>query len=93
MQARTKEAPKSGARLNTSTATTSGRRPENEDCVAVLDSPLFHGIVIADGMGGHLAGEVASRMVVDGIEDIFRILPPDPKRPQIFGGHSLLVAL
>jgi protein phosphatase len=40
-------------------------RPVNEDCFAI-DSEL--GLcVIADGMGGHNAGEVAARMVVDGV--------------------------
>jgi protein phosphatase len=40
-------------------------RPANEDCFAI-DEPL--GLcVVADGMGGHNAGEVASRMVVDGV--------------------------
>ncbi|HEX7136964.1 MAG TPA: protein phosphatase 2C domain-containing protein, partial [Vicinamibacterales bacterium] len=45
-------------------------RPANEDCFAI-DPPL--GLcVVADGMGGHNAGEVASRMVVDGVVDHVR---------------------
>jgi PPM family protein phosphatase len=45
-------------------------RPVNEDCFAV-DSDL--GLcVIADGMGGHNAGEVAARMVVDGVVEHVR---------------------
>ena len=45
-------------------------RPANEDCFAI-DQPL--GLcVVADGMGGHNAGEVASRMVVEGVLDHLR---------------------
>jgi PPM family protein phosphatase len=45
-------------------------RPVNEDCFAV-DAGL--GLcVVADGMGGHNAGEVAARMVVEGVVDHVR---------------------
>ncbi|NOY83965.1 MAG: Stp1/IreP family PP2C-type Ser/Thr phosphatase [Nitrospirae bacterium] len=45
-------------------------RASNEDSFG-----LFHNLdlfVVADGMGGHAAGEVASKMVVDQIESYFR---------------------
>lgn len=38
-------------------------RPENEDCIVLY--PEIGLVVLADGMGGHNAGEVASRMAVD----------------------------
>lgn len=38
-------------------------RPENEDCIVLY--PEIGLAVLADGMGGHNAGEVASRMAVD----------------------------
>ena len=37
----------------------SGKQPEGTDAI----------LVVADGMGGHLAGEVASQMTVDGIRE------------------------
>jgi protein phosphatase len=47
-------------------ATDKGRvRPTNEDCFGI-DQQLCL-CVIADGMGGHRAGEVASRMAVDAV--------------------------
>lgn len=44
-------------------------RAENEDCVATRSEIGL--AVLADGMGGHQAGEVASRMAVDLITEYF----------------------
>ncbi len=43
------------------------RRKSNEDSLFVNDDMDLY--VVADGMGGHQAGEVASRIVVDSIRD------------------------
>jgi PPM family protein phosphatase len=52
------------AELRIGAATDTGRiRPENEDNFLVTETTF----VVADGMGGHEAGEVASQIAVDGI--------------------------
>jgi protein phosphatase len=51
------------------------KRPHNEDCYFMLsDHGLF---LVADGMGGHSSGEVASKMAVDTIANFFRATSDD----------------
>jgi len=45
-------------------------RPVNEDCFAIQEELGL--CVIADGMGGHNAGEVAAHLAVDAIVDVVR---------------------
>jgi len=53
--------------LRVASATDTGRvRDHNEDA-ALVEGLLF---VVADGMGGHQAGEVASRIAVDTLRDV-----------------------
>ena len=71
------------------------RRQHNEDAYAILeDHQLF---VIAEGMGRHAAGEVASQLCVEAISDAFRSGnfgpardPPLPKRAARLRGATLL---
>jgi protein phosphatase len=48
-------------------------REHNEDCFAVL--PHLGLFVVADGMGGRNGGEIASRMVVDTLQEAFEDEP------------------
>jgi protein phosphatase len=61
------------------------KRAHNEDAYAILED--HHLFVIADGMGRHAAGEVASQLCVDAIAESFRTAnfgparsPPLPRR-------------
>jgi len=59
------------------------RRKHNEDAYRVLNNELF---IIADGMGGYAAGEVASQMAVDVVTAAFETEhfggEPDPSLPR-----------
>jgi serine/threonine-protein kinase len=60
-----------------------GPRPQNEDCLlfwepeAEREKEAFGSIaLVADGLGGHDAGEVASRLAVTTVLDVFRKSDP-----------------
>ncbi len=51
------------------------QRDHNEDSFAILDEQELY--VVADGMGGHRAGDVASRLATDAIIEFFRATASD----------------
>ncbi len=76
------------------------RREENEDaCCARADLGLY---MVADGMGGHAAGEIASRLAVDAVEafiqdtrdaDVTRTWPFPYDRDLSLDGNRVKAAL
>ncbi|CAN98069.1 Stp1/IreP family PP2C-type Ser/Thr phosphatase [Sorangium sp. So ce448] len=54
------------------------KRNHNEDNFGIMvEYGLF---MVADGMGGHASGEVASKMAVDAMQDFFAQTQDDPER-------------
>src|SRR5258706_1169397 len=63
--------PLDGARVRFAGATNIGRkRDHNEDSISLPESERL--AIVADGMGGHASGEVASRLAVDTISGFFK---------------------
>ncbi len=53
------------------------KRTHNEDAFELLnDENLF---LVADGMGGHASGEVASKMAIDTLREFFKATSADPE--------------
>ncbi|WP_460041359.1 PP2C family protein-serine/threonine phosphatase [Thermococcus atlanticus] len=48
-----------------------GGREDNEDDFLILKLPDAHLLAVADGLGGHNAGEVASKIAVDTLREVF----------------------
>lgn len=48
-------------------------RENNEDSLVVLETKRYSLFAVADGMGGHRAGEIASSMAIDTIKECFEM--------------------
>lgn len=57
--------------------TAKGRRPNNEDSVSLLESNSGVLAIVADGLGGHADGEVASRQAVTTVNRMLHAKEPD----------------
>lgn len=51
-------------------------REENQDRISRILSPFGDVFVVADGMGGHEGGATAAQMLIDGLSEHLRALPP-----------------
>jgi protein phosphatase len=54
------------------------KRNHNEDNFAIMAEYGLY--VVADGMGGHASGEIASKMAVDTLQEFFAATADDPER-------------
>src|SRR5690606_31106855 len=54
------------------------KRSHNEDSFAILAEYGLYGV--AEGMGGHASGEIASKMAVDTLQEFFAATANDPER-------------
>jgi protein phosphatase len=54
------------------------KRNHNEDNFSIIEESGLY--IVADGMGGHASGEVASKMAVDALKEFFLSTAQDPER-------------
>lgn len=63
------------------------KRTQNEDSYLINDELRLY--VVADGMGGHVGGEYASRLAVSTIEEVISHFSSDPEATVISGVNSV----
>ena len=58
--------------LDIATISKKGGRKVNEDACNYLSLPNISCCVLSDGLGGHYGGEIASKLVIDGVLEAFK---------------------
>lgn len=59
--------------------TETGLRKQNEDSFMLLHTETLDAIAVSDGMGGHQAGEIASQLAVETLQNRLLSDPSDPE--------------
>jgi protein phosphatase len=68
-----------GLRIEVAGETNVGmKRTHNEDNFSIVEESGLY--MVADGMGGHASGEIASKMAVDSMREFFALTANDPER-------------
>lgn len=67
-------------------------RTQNEDAVLILGDEHAGIALVADGMGGHEAGEVASQIVIEQFRRAFPTLPASPMEMENWFRHNVELA-
>jgi len=66
-----------------SESTITGRRQENQDSIYIKQANNAFVMAVADGMGGHLGGKIASKTVVSVIKKLFKQFSQSPSYNKI----------